>query len=224
MKRLCVLNLQTVLILTTLLVASQLASAAPDTWLGANGANWGSAGNWDTANPPNPGDSLILGSNGGGTLVNNLTDGTAFDGLTFNGSAAFTLNGPSSVLLPAQAYANTIGIANSSGQAQTIGTMPLKLDWGYYTFSSPSGTLALDSTITPNAGGVAYFGANVTSTLTADGTTGLIPGLNGAGLIYDGSKPTDLATINGSANIVAYGGYTTVGSGTINSGNNIELT
>ena len=103
MKRLCVLNLQTVLVLTTLLAISQLASAAPDTWLGANGASWGSAGNWDTANPPNPGDSLIFGSSGGGTLINNLTDGTAFDGLTFNGSATFTLNGPSSVLLSGQA-------------------------------------------------------------------------------------------------------------------------
>src|ERR1035441_2608965 len=227
MKRLYVLFLQTLILSCALPGATQLASAAPDTWTGASGidANWGTSGNWDTANPPNAGDSLIFGSSGGGVLTNNLTDPTAFNGLTFSsGGSAFTLNGPSSVLLSGQAYANTIGIVNISGQAQTIGTMPLKLDWGYYTFSSPSGTLALNGTLTPNAGGVAYFGANVTSTLTADGTTGLIPGLNGAGLIYDGSKPTDLATINGSANIVAYGGYTTVGSGTINSGNNIELT
>jgi autotransporter-associated beta strand protein len=227
MKRSCILFSQTLLLWFALLGATQLASAAPDTWTGGGiDAKWGTPGNWDTANPPNPGDSLIFGSSGGGTLVNNLTDGTAFDGLTFNGSATFTLNGPSSVLLSGQAYANTIGIVNSSGLTQTIGTMPLKLDWGYYTFSSPSGTLALDSAITPNLGGVAYFGANITSPLTADGTTGLIPVLNGAGLIYSGSTPTDLATISGGSILAyTYSGPNIIASGGLpaGAGNNIEL-
>src|ERR1035438_10358980 len=92
MKKLSALFLPILLLLFALLGATQLASAANDTWTGATDANWGSTGNWSAANPPNAGDSLIFGSTGGGALVNNLTDGTAFNGLTFNGSAAFTLN------------------------------------------------------------------------------------------------------------------------------------
>src|ERR1039458_5273283 len=204
MKRSCVLLTQTPLLLFALLAATRLASAAPDTWTGGGiDAKWGTPGNWDTANPPNAGDSLIFGSSGGGVLINNLTDPTAFNGLTFNGTLAFTLNGPSSVLLSGQAYANTIGIVNSSAQTQTIGTMPLKLDWGSYTFSSPLAILALNGTLTPNLGGVAVFdGASTltSSSLTTD-ASGLITSLGGAGLYGQsgvGGGFNSLATLSGT--------------------------
>jgi autotransporter-associated beta strand protein len=73
--------------------------------------------------------------------------------------------------------------------------------------------VALNGGLTLNAGGVAYFDLNVTSTSLALDGTGLITGLQGAGLIYNGSKPTDLATINGSGVILAYSGYTSVATG-----------
>ena len=237
MKKLTVLLTPTLLVLFALLGATQLASAANDTWLGNTDANWNSNFNWDTANPPNANDSLIFATSGVGgyTLNNNLSGLTAFNGLTFNG-AAFTLNGPTGVLLSGQVLGNTVGIANSSGTAQTIGTMPLKLDWGYYTFSSSSpGTVALNGGLTLNTGGVALFDASVTSSAPSplvNDPSGLISGLGGAGLTYSGSGSAfaGLATMSGTA-IVAYSGWPSVvasagsiGATTPGAAVNIELT
>ena len=202
------------------------AWATTDTWTGAIDANWSNPGNWTGGNaPPQAGDSLSFGSGAFTTLNNDFTADTAFTSLTFSGGGPFTLNG-NPVLLSGQTNGNTIGMVNNSGGTQTIG-MSLSLDWGFYTFSTPAGgTLALNGTLTPNLGGVAYFDPNVTSTSFAlDGVTGLLTSLEGAGLMYSGSgsTPTGLATLSGGA-VVAYSGYTTVASGAIASGNNIELT
>ena len=230
MKSLSFLSVYTLLILAALLGPARRASAASDTWSSIPaGVNWNST-DWTGGNaPPVAGDSLIFGSSSQTTLNNNFAGGMAFDGLTFVGGSAFSLNG-NSVLLSGQAYANTIGIANNSGLAQTIGTMPLILDWGYYTFSSLSpGSLALNGGLTLNAGGVAYFDPNVTSTLGND-TSGLISGLGGAGLMYSGSTFNNLATMSGSA-IVAYSAWPSVvpapgaiGATTPGAAVNIELT
>src|ERR1017187_8721991 len=215
MKRSCILFSQTLLLLFALLGATQLASAASDTWVGNTDNTWGTAANWSPAVTPVAGDSLSFGAAGisGAILNNTLTAGTAFSGLTFSsGGSAFTLNGFG--ILLSGSISNNIGFANSSGLAQVIGTMPLTLDRGYYTFSSSSpGTLALNGGLTLNASGVAYFDLNVTSAALALDGSGLITGLQGAGLIYNGSKPTGLATINGSGVILAYSGYTTVATG-----------
>src|ERR1017187_9251657 len=191
MKRLCVLFLQTLILSCALPGATQLASAASDIWIGGGAdANWSTSGNWDPSGnaPPLAGDSLSFGAVGtsGPILNNTLTPGTEFSGLTFSsGGSAFTLNDFG--ILLSGSISNTIGIANSSGVTQTIGTMPLTLDRGYYTFSSTSpGTVALNGGLTLNAGGVAYFDLNVTSSapspLVNDGS-GLIAGLCGAGII-----------------------------------------
>lgn len=227
MKKASILFVPSLLVLLALLAAAQLASAATDTWTGNTDANWSTPGNWVGGNAPVAGDSLSFGSSSQTTPNNDFTADTAFYGLTFTADAeglGYTLDG-NSVLLSGQAFGNNIGITNNSGSAQSVGTMPLDLDWGYHTFTSPSGSLALDSAITPNTGGVAYFGpANLTSTLSTDGS-GLISGLGGAGLMYDGVlTPTGLATIDGGGNIVAYSAYTPVASGAIGNGNNIQLT
>ncbi len=229
MKKMFVLSLQTPLLLSALLAATQLASAATDTWTGTDNGNWSDANNWTGGNaPPQAGDSLVFGSSATTTTLNNdLTPGTAFDGLTFNGST-FTLNGSSSVLLSGQTERNTIGILNDSSVAQTIGTMPLTLDWGYYTFSSPDGgTVALNGGLTLNTGGVAYFDPNVTTTSLATDGSGLITGLGGAGLMYNPATgfPTGLATTNGTGGIAAYSAFTPYTSGAILTGanNNVLL-
>ena len=210
-------------------------SAATDTWsTSPSAANWNSA-NWTGGNsPPQAGDSLHLRSSSSMTMLNNdFTALTPFNGLTFlNPGSAFTLNG-SSVLLSGSSSNNTIGVLNSSGQLQTFGTLPLVLDRGSYTFSSSGGGLALNGGLTLNTGGVAYFGANISSTsLALDGTTGLITGLEGSGLMYDGNfTPTGLATLSGTS-IIAYpmGSYTSLAGGaslatavSIANGNNLLL-
>src|ERR1035437_5987178 len=229
MKNVSVLFVPTLFLLSALPGGTQLASAASELWTGGGAdAKWSTPGNWSGPNlPPVAGDSLSFGLSSQTTPDNDLAVDTPFNGLTFTAGAAglgYNLNG-FSVLLSGQAFANTIGIVNNSGTAQSVGTMPLDLDWGYYTFSSPSGSLALNSTLTLNYGAVAYFGANLTSSLAADGTTGLIPVLNGAGLIWNGSKPTGLATIDGSGNILAYSAYTTYTAAATfaNTDNNIQI-
>ena len=223
MKKTFVLSLRTPLLLSALLAATQLASAATDTWNGTDNGNWSDANNWSGGNaPPQAGDSLLFGNSSATAILNNdLTPGLAIDGITFLGAQSLTLNGHS-ILLSGQVYANTLGMLNESGNPQTFG-MNLGLDWGYYTFTGIiANGLALNGTLTNALGGVAYFDPYVTSTsLTADGTTGLIAGLGGAGLMYNGTIPTGLATISGGA-ISAYTGYTPVASGLIGSGNNLR--
>src|ERR1039458_8103806 len=95
MKRSCILFSQTLLLLFALLGATQLASAASDTWVGNTDNTWGTAANWSPAVTPVAGDSLSFGAVGisGPILNNTLTPGTAFSGLTFSsGGSAFTLN------------------------------------------------------------------------------------------------------------------------------------
>ena len=217
--------------MVAILGAAHVAYAATDTWTGNLNANWNNAGNWTGGNaPPQAGDSLVFGSSAFTTLNNDLMAGTAVNGLTFSGGTAFTLNGDG-ILLSGSVNGNSTGLANNSGVAQTIGTMPLTLDRGYYTFSSPlGGSLALNGSVALNPGGVAYFDANVTSTSLTTDSAGLIAGLGGAGLMYGttaapagGLGPTSLATISGGA-ITALASYTPYASGAIASGQNLEFT
>lgn len=220
-------SIRTLLIIIATIGNVHLTSAAPaaDTWTGNTDTNWSSAGNWTGGNaPPQPGDSLIFGSSSITTLNNDLAALTAINGIAFTGSDAFTLNG-NSVLISGNANGNVGAVGNASGLTQTLGTMQLTLDAGPYIFvSSAGGSIALNGGLMLNPGGLAYFDPNVTSTaLTLDGTTGLINGLEGSGLMFSGNAPTSLATISGGA-IVPYTAYTPIASGAIGDGNNIELT
>jgi autotransporter-associated beta strand protein len=213
-------------------IGAQVVPAATDTWTGNTDAYWSTPGNWTGGNaPPVAGDSLLFGASTPTTLTNDLIAGTAFNSITFSaGAPSFTLNG-NSILLSDASATNTVGIANNSGSTQVIGTMPLTLDRGCHTFSSPSGgSIALNGGLTLNAGAVAYFDTNVTSaSFTSDGS-GLISGLGGAGLMYgttaapaSGPGPVDLVTIS-SGSVTALTTFTSYASGAISSGQNLLLT
>jgi autotransporter-associated beta strand protein len=217
--------------LLTAVALTQLASAATDTWSGNSGPKWNNAGNWTGGNaPPVAGDSLVFGTSGVTTLTNDFAPGMAFSSLTFSGSSAFTLNG-AGILISGSTNSNNIGIVNNSATGQTIGTMPLTLDRGYYTFSSPAGgSIGLNGGLTVNTGGLAYFDANVSSTAFSLDGSGLIAGLGGAGLLYgttaspaSGPGPTSLATITGGI-VTALTIYTPYASGAIASGQTLEFT
>ena len=215
------------LTLSVLFGATLPASATPasDTWtgLGAN-PNWSAPLNWTGGNaPPLAGDSLLFDGSTQTGSTNDLTAGSAFNGLTFNpGASPFTLGG-NSLLLSGSMAGNGLGVANNSPNLQTI-SLNLAVDRGTYTFSSPSATLALNGSLTLNPGAVAYFEGTVTSTsLAQDGVTGLISGLQGGALIDSAGVPSGLATITGGV-ISAYSGYTSVAAGGIGNGNNLNLT
>ena len=219
---------QAVLALSAILGVTHFAAAATDTWTGfGTDAYWSTAGNWTGVNtPPLAGDSLIFGPSSPTILTNDLTAGTAFNGLTFVGGApGFNFNG-NSILLSGNAFGNFNGIVNNSGVSQGV-NLNLNLDWGYYTFSGVSASgLGLNGTLNPSSNGVAFFDPNVTSVSLATDSAGLISGLGGQGLMFNGSVPTGLATIN-AGSILAYTAYTTLATpGAIASGanNNINLT
>jgi hypothetical protein len=214
-----------IMIIAFFLCGIRPVSAATDTWSSSPaGTNWNST-DWTGGNaPPQAGDSLVFASSTQTVLNNDFSALTAFNGITFAGGSVFDLNG-NSVLISGSTVGNNIGVLNNSGLNQIIQTMPLVLDQGYYTFTSPSGgSMALNGGLTLNPGGVAYFDTAISSTnLTLDGTTGLISGLEGAAFMYSGGIPTGLATFNASV-ISAYNGYALVASGAIGNGNNIKLT
>ena len=224
-------------IVASLCVVSRAHAQETDTWTG-NGSDttWTNSGNWTYSNggtSPAAGDSLVfVGSHTANN--NNFANGTGFGGITFGpGASSFTLSG-NSVLLTGQTNGNIVGIVNNSAAAQTAG-LGLSLDWGYYTFDSPAGSLAL-GTLTRNAGSVAYFDNNVSSSLSSD-TSGLISGCGGAALMYNdalttnGYEFTGLASIGGGGAIVTYSAFPSVlstpglfGATTAASAVNVEIT
>ncbi len=194
-------------------LAALPASASVDYWNDGSG-NWSAGGNWLSGTTPNPYDTLQFINLSGGTYTPNddLANGTPIDGIVFtNSTGSFTLGG-NSILISGQTngFNANIGVTNTTSLAETVNNN-LTLDWGYYTFNSPSATLALNGSIAANLGGVADFGsANVTSSSYAVDGTGLIQGLGGAGLIGNnglgansGGGFSALATVSGGA-VVPY--------------------
>jgi fibronectin-binding autotransporter adhesin len=225
------------------------AAQVTDTWTGADGGlNWMdfTAGppitsNWTTTNVsglPSAFDSLVFAGTVGLTNTNNYTAGTDFDGITFNTTAgAFTLTG-NSITLSGQGAGVTLGLLNQSTNTETVNNN-LSLDWGFYTFSNStaSGTLSVNGTLTPNTGGVAYFGAtgaiNGGSSLSTLDSSGLIASLGGAGLMENaGGTFTGLATYSGgqvtaytyAASNVYTAAQTITGAASAATAQNIEIT
>jgi len=212
----------------------QPGRAATDTWTGAGADdNWLTSGNWsDVANAaPSAFDSLDFTGVAGLTSNNNFTANTQFDGITFDSQAgAFTLTG-NGILISGKIYGATdspaIGIVNSSTNNQIV-DLPLTLDWGAYAIGNTSvGGLAINGALTANTGGIALLGDTGTGTgivtttsLTTD-ATGLISGLDGAGLIANSSTAGELAQLPlatvSSGQIVALGSsaYLSVAAGEI---------
>jgi len=211
-------------------VSLQPVFAGNDTWTGlGSDANWATAGNWSPAATPAAGDSLFFDGSTQTSPNNNFTADTTFDGLTFNSTAsAFTLAGNNVLLFGAVTNGNfNVGVTNSSSLTQTI-NLNLDLSWGICPISSPAGTLALDGQVTPQAGALAYFGANLTTTSLANDGTGLISGLDGAGLRMNaGGGLYGLAAVNsGSIGDYVYSAgniYTTAGAITSGAANNVEI-
>jgi hypothetical protein len=210
------------------LFLSSIQPASAQTWSGAGNPgndNWNNAANWSVA--PSAYSSLIFATSVTGTDLNNNNNlGFDIDGITFDnsGSSQYTLAG-SSLTLSGQAYVSYTAVVNNSTVAQTL-SLPLSLDWGYYTFSStPGGTLAIDGGLTlGTVGSVAYFDANNTTAasptaLTTD-ASGLISGLDGSGMIYStstGAPVAATATTSCLATVVS-GAITTMGYDTTLSG------
>ncbi|HEU5396013.1 MAG TPA: autotransporter-associated beta strand repeat-containing protein, partial [Verrucomicrobiae bacterium] len=208
-----------------------------DTWSGGSGtsSNWSDPANWNPANstnvPPLAGDLLVFSGSSRPAPNNDYAPGTAFDGISLNTSVPFVLGG-NSVLLSGNFLAVSNGIVNNSGFFQTV-NLNVNLDWGYHLFTSPAGTLALDGSITPGTGSVAYFGPNnVNSTALAVDRSGLISGLNSdAFIVNSAGGVAGLATLDATGtNIVQYlfSASAQFGSGTLPTdgvnGTNIETT
>lgn len=187
------------------MLATRPATAGTDYWLGGNSSgNWSSGANWLSGNAPVPYDALIFTNMSGGNNTPNddFANGTPFDGIIFtNSTGTYSLSG-NSILLSGQTNGVNIGITNATSLLETVGNN-LSLDWGYYIFGA-GGTLALNGTLVPNTGAVAYFGSGVTSSSLTVDSSGIISGLGGSGLIMGSSGGVgSLVTLSGNS-IVAY--------------------
>jgi fibronectin-binding autotransporter adhesin len=198
-------------------------AATTDTWIGTSGIdmNWGTSGNWTTTNPggiPLTDDLLSFGGTTNLTSTDNIS-GLTISGLNFvSGAGAFVLNKDgSSDPLTLDSLQETTGgtlsggnITNSNGASGTAETInvPITFTGGDHTVttSASSGQLTFGGTMTASTGATVQFTVsggviNVTNAgLSNDGTTGVMPGWATVG--------TNLATINGSGNVVAYNSYT----------------
>lgn len=225
--------------------ASPLVMAETDTWTGGgDGVSWNQAANWSDANNAAPvnGDSLIFGSAAGSTLNDNLGFTLTTYGISFT-TGGYTLANTfdhSGIFLSGQSVGNYTGIYNEYGSSFDTVNLNLSLDWGYYSMVDFSGSgMALNGALTLNKGAVAYFygEGNITSTSLVNDSSGLISGLGGAGLMFNGAQspftaaaPTSLAAVSGG-DIVPYTAWPSVisspgaiGATTAAGAVNIELT
>src|ERR1700722_16475187 len=76
-----------------MLLSSQIAHAATETWTGTAGTSWGTTGNWTGTNPtPQTGDGLIFPGITGLTSDDNLGNNFQIASLQFStGAGAFVL-------------------------------------------------------------------------------------------------------------------------------------
>jgi len=136
-----VVTLRRCLLAALLVVASLASSAATHTWTGAASANWSDAGNWNPANVPQSGDSLLFPVNiERRVMVNDLPAGRSFTDLLFD-DTEYSVSGNALILthsivgratefdLPIQAsgsdvsmtYVTLRGILSGSGRVASNG-------------------------------------------------------------------------------------------------------
>jgi len=153
------MNNRIIMILGIALLASSTLASNRIWDGGGTEANWDLADNWDGTIPV-AGDALFFGGSAKVTNTNNLADGTAFSGMTFNSEAgAFSLWG-NAVTLEGN-------ISNLSSNTQTV-KLPLSLS-GLSTFYSPGANFTVNGTISGSGGLIADV-TNRTFTLTASNT------------------------------------------------------
>ncbi len=173
---------------------------ATDTWTGAAGPNWTTAGNWSTGVAPSPGDSLVFPA-AAGNLVNNndFPSNTAFGSITIQGagttsrgtrwisragSRRATDRGRSTYEIDTVLNAIVAPITVSSGAILDVGG------------TSGGGVLSGSAGLNVNGGGIVdlmevntYTGATTiasATTLIVDGTIGGVQD-SGGGLAGNGS-------------------------------------
>ncbi len=193
-------------LLTLSLLLAGAAFAADRTWDGGGGdANWTSVTNWDgNATAPVADDSLFFGGTVRLTNTNDLGEGTAFAGLTFNsGAGAFVLSG----------NGITLGgnVANNDADAQTI-NLPMLLP-ATRILNASNGNLVVNGVLS-GTGGLTKLGGSALF-LTGDNT------YEGVTAISTGTVVVTHANALGSTN-----GNTTVNTanrGSLNLRNNIIL-
>ena len=151
------------------LLVATVASAADRTWNGGGSdANWSTAANWG-GTAPSAGDVLMFAGSTRLTNTNDLSDGTAIGGITFNtGASAFVLAGNGVSMLGA--------VTNFSVSSQTI-NLPLTLA-ATRVFCASNGALMVSNTIS-GAGGLTVAGAQpltLAAGNTYSGATTVKPG------------------------------------------------
>ena len=179
-------------LVAALLTQTAGATTGNDTWLGNTGANWSAAANWTSTSankPPIGGDSLFFGVAGsaGGSLNNDVTASTAFNGVTFNpGAGAFTFSG------------NPINLAgNVSDEAVNTETinLPMAMTATRTCIVTNGGNLVLGGAISGSGFGITINKTTAVGNVTTPFNTGTL-------------------TLNGSA-VNTYTGPTVVNGGTL---------
>jgi len=151
-------------------ISNGRATAATDTWVGNDSANWADGLNWpgNGNSPPASGDSLVFGAAGtsGTSLNDNLGSAFLIDGINFlSGASAYTFTGNSIDLAGAITDSATgvkenmdLNAALSATEAmQAVGTATLYLGGN---FSGTNFGLTFGGTSSSNSGVIQVAGAN----------------------------------------------------------------
>ncbi len=183
-------------LVTGMLLLTGAASASIRTWSGGGGNdNWSTAANWGGI-APSAGDDLVFAGTTRLTPNNDITAGTSFNSITFNGGAGAFVVGGNSVVITGGAAAIT---SNVTG--------------GMETFNNPITFSGSPPTISSNAGGLLVLGGNISAssfsvTVASSGNTELAGVLNGTGSL----------TKTGGGNLKLSGANTYSGSTTVTAG------
>lgn len=205
------------------------ASAAVKTWDGGGADNnWQTGPNWNADTAPAADDQLVLAGTVRPAPVNNFTAGTTFNGLSVSaGAAAYNISG-NAVTMTRPISAGGVAVSggtiiNSSANLLTLG-LPLNLASGKQTISSPNGGggINLTGSFSRAASNSTVFSRTGTGLhINFSGSTGLAN--NTAGILGCWAViGDDWAMLNGSGNLVAYNGYTSIETGAIATGPNLN--
>ncbi|MFZ4775156.1 MAG: beta strand repeat-containing protein, partial [Terrimicrobiaceae bacterium] len=218
------------LVLSTLAVP--IVMAANKTWDGSSNNKWNQSANWDANVAPAANDSLFFAGTTQLSPNNNLGNGVAYNGITFNsGAGAFDLGGNSISL--------NGSVTNNSTNLETVDMAMILLTNS--TFDAAAGNLTVSGIVSDGAStfGITKSGANILTmsgantyngatlvnagTLRAGSTSAF--GSNSAVTLANSAGVTlDLATFNNSIGSLAgggaAGGNVTLGSRTLTTGGN----
>jgi fibronectin-binding autotransporter adhesin len=177
---------------------------------------------------PLAGDALVFAGTNNLASQNDFPAGTNFLGLTFNtGAGAFSISGNGIVLDRSAAGTGTAlvggNITNNDDSTQTIG-IPITLSSGNHTFATPTGTVGqinLSGAFSRNTGSTLVFnrvGGNIN--FTGSGLANDASGILGGWAVMAGTN--NWAALDGGGNAAPYTAYTTIATGAVTSGANLN--